>query len=343
MFFIKDLPYITYVNIISMKKNAIITFDYEVFLGSKTGTITNCVIKPTQYVLEILKEYNAKAVFFVDATWLLFLRENFPVDFQLVSDQIRDIIKAGSSVELHLHPQWLDAYKKSNLIEFKSFKNYRLHSLNEEEIKKLFGESIELLERITAQKVTCFRAGGFCIEPFEQIKHAFEFFGITYDLSVAPGIYLRDGEVYDFDFSKSPKLLSYKFQHNVKKHEPQGRFIEIPLSTYRNNPFYRILNKFHLSYKHDYIYGDGIGIQANSLSYFKKIQHWSQFSKGILKLDKTSNLFFKYLLKTHFNSTSLLVILSHPKEISPQALENLKFIVKNLTTVIPSDLESSLT
>ncbi len=324
-----------------MKKNAIITFDYEVFLGSQTGTITNCVIKPTQYVLEILKGYNAKAIFFVDATWLLFLRENFPVDFQLVSDQIRDMIKAGSSVELHLHPQWLDACKKGEQIEFKSFNNYRLHSLTKVEIEKLFGESVELLESITEQKVTCFRAGGFCIEPFEKIRQAFETFGIRYDFSVAPGIYLRDGKVYDFDFSKSPKLKFYNFQDNVNKPDPQGRFIEIPLSTYRNNPFYRILNKLHLHYKHDYVYGDGVGIQAKSLSKVKKTQQRLQFSKGILKLDKTSNLFFKYLLKSHFNNTSLLVILSHPKEVSPQALENLKFIAKNYNTIIPGELDLS--
>jgi hypothetical protein len=56
-----------------MKKNSIITFYYEVFLGHKTGTIETCVIKPTQLILEILHGNNAKAIFFVDATWLLFL------------------------------------------------------------------------------------------------------------------------------------------------------------------------------------------------------------------------------------------------------------------------------
>ena len=32
------------------KKNAILTFDYEVFLGRQTGTIEDCGIRPTQLI-----------------------------------------------------------------------------------------------------------------------------------------------------------------------------------------------------------------------------------------------------------------------------------------------------
>ena len=90
-----------------MKKNVLLTFDYEVFLGLNTGTLENCVLEPTKKILEILSQKNAKAIFFVDATWLLFLEDNFPEDMLRVTSQITDIIKSGSSVELHLHPQKL--------------------------------------------------------------------------------------------------------------------------------------------------------------------------------------------------------------------------------------------
>ena len=98
----------------------ILTFDYEVFLGHQTGTIDNCVLKPTRQILEVLKQNNAKAIFFVDATWLLFLKENIPADLRLVEEQLLDIIKTGSTVELHLHPQWINAYIIGDKIEFKS-------------------------------------------------------------------------------------------------------------------------------------------------------------------------------------------------------------------------------
>jgi hypothetical protein len=325
-----------------MKKKAIITFDYEVFLGRQTGTIENCVIKPTQLILEILKKNNAQAIFFVDATWLLFLKENFPADLQLVSEQLKDITKTGSSVELHLHPQWIKAYRTGNKIGFKSFDNYRLHSLNQEDILDLFRKSIELLESITLQKVRCFRAGGFCIDPFAPIKSAFEAFEIKYDFSVAPGMLITGGNEYDFDFSDAPNLPFYPFQNDVKIPDHKGLFVEIPLSTYQNNPIYRLTNKLQLRLKKDRIFGDGYGIQEKSYYFLRSLSRRLRFSKAFLTIDNTSSGFFKFLIKYHFKKPVLLVIISHPKTLSKQALINLSFITDNYNTLNSINLDNFL-
>ena len=321
-----------------MKKKAIITFDYEVFLGNRTGTIENCVIKPTAYVLEILRKNNATAIFFIDTTWLLFLNENFLEDFKLVSKQLKNIIEAGSSIELHLHPQWLDAYKKGNKIEFKSFEKYRLHSLTQKKIIDLFKESIHLLEGITSQKVKCFRAGGFCIEPFAQIKNAFEELGILYDFSVAPGMLQKGGNIYDYNFSDAPNLPYYHFQNDVKIPEPNGLFVEVPLSTYLNNPIYRLINKLQLKFVNDQIFGDGKGIQETSNFFYTSISRRLRFSKSFLTLDKTSNSFFKFLINFHFRKSQFLVIISHPKTLSIQGLLNLSYISKRFNTLNTTDI-----
>jgi len=315
-----------------MKKNAIITFDYEVFLGRETGTIENSLFKPTRLILNILIKNNAKAIFFVDATWLLFLKENFTVTFELVSEQLKEIVKSGSSVELHLHPQWLQAHRLGGKIEFKSFENYRLHSLSQDQILALFGKSIELLENITLQKITCFRAGGFCIEPFIQIKNAFETFGIVYDFSVAPGMLLTGGNEYDYDFSHAPCLSYYHFQNNIQIPETGGEYIEIPLSTYHNNPLYRLTNKLLLKLTNDKIHGDGKGIQEVSNFFWKSFSRRLRYSKTFLSIDKTSHAFFKFLIKAHFNQSQFIVIISHPKILSKQALHNLSYITENYNT-----------
>lgn len=325
-----------------MKKNAIITFDYEVFLGQETGTIKNCVIGPTQRIIEVLKQNNAKAIFFVDATWLLFLKENFPADFQQVLEQLKDIIKTGSSVELHLHPQWIQAFRTGDKIAFKSFDNYKLHSLSKEEILDLFRKSTELLEAITLQKVRCFRAGGFCIEPFSQIKNAFETFGIKYDFSIVPGMLLTGGNEYDFDFSDTPNLPYYHFQNDVKIPDPEGLFVEIPLSTYQNNPIYRLTNKLVLRLKKDIIFGDGKGIQEKSYYFLRSLSRRLSFSKAFLTIDKTYSVFFKYLLMAHFRKYGFLVIISHPKLVSKQALANLSYITKHFKTLNSIDLDKYL-
>jgi Polysaccharide deacetylase len=323
-----------------MEKNAIITFDYEVFLGRKTGTIENCVIKPTRLILELLKKNNAKAIFFVDATWLLFLKVYFPTDLNLVTDQLKSIVELGSSVELHLHPQWLNASNTGSRIVFNSYEKYKLHSLSSEEILDLFNRSIELLESITTKKVRCFRAGGWCIEPFNKISDVFEASGIVYDFSVLPGMSLKEGEVYDYDFSRAPKLQFYKFQNDVNEPDEKGCFVEFPLSTYKNNPAYRILNKLLLKLNKDFTFGDGIGSKEKSFS--RTLFQLFRLSTGMLTLDKTSNPVFRYLLQTHFRQSAFLVIVSHPKTISEQALKNLSYVVKKYKTHNSEELDKLL-
>jgi hypothetical protein len=325
-----------------MKKNVILTFDYEVFLGQQTGTIDNCVLKPTKQLLKILKQNNAKAIFFVDASWLLFLKENFPADLKLVAEQLIDIIKTGSTVELHLHPQWIDAYRIGDKIGFNSFENYSLYSLSQKDVLNLFGKSIELLESITSQKVRCFRAGGFCIEPFTHIKSAFETFEIKYDFSVIPGMLLTGGNVYDYDFSDAPDLPNYHFQNNVKIPDSDGMFVEIPLSTYQNNPIYRLATKLLLRLTKDRIFGDGRGIQEKSSPFWSSLPRRLCFSKTLLTLDYTSNSFFKFLIQYHFKKSNLLVIISHPKSLSRQALLNLSYIIRKYNTLNSIDLDEVL-
>ena len=56
-------------------KNLLITFDYELFLGRRSGRPLDCMLEPTKLLLDKLKLYGAKAVFFVDCTYLCRLKE----------------------------------------------------------------------------------------------------------------------------------------------------------------------------------------------------------------------------------------------------------------------------
>jgi hypothetical protein len=320
-----------------MRKNAIITFDYEVFLGRNTGTVENSVLRPTRAILEVLRSNNAKAIFFVDTTWLMFLKENFPVDYIKVADQLKEIVASGSSVELHLHPQWLNATVEDGNIVFGTFEHYKLQSLGREEIINLFQQAIGLLKEITNKNISCFRAGGWCIEPFSDVKPAFEFFNIKYDFSVVPGVFLNEGKVYDYDFSKVPRLPFYKFQNSVNENITDGSFTEIPVSTYQNSPFYRIANKSLLKLVNDKVFGDGKSAKEKSMN--STITQALKFTSGMLTIDKTSTLLFRYLLSVHFGRARHIVAVSHPKIISKQALRNLEFVASNYNTLNSSELD----
>jgi hypothetical protein len=127
-----------------------------------------------------------------------------------------------------------------------------------------------------------FQSWWFFIDPFFKIKGAFEAAGLKYDFSVVPGMVFKAGDEYDFDFSDTPKLLYYPFLYNPNIPETGGKFVEIPVSTFNNNPLYRLMNKLLLMIIGDKIYGDGIGIQEKSFYFLHSLKRRFLFSKGML-------------------------------------------------------------
>ena len=56
------------------EKHLLFTFDYELFLGERSGNVLDSVINPTQDILNLLEEYNIKAIFFVDTSIKRFMK-----------------------------------------------------------------------------------------------------------------------------------------------------------------------------------------------------------------------------------------------------------------------------
>ena len=52
-----------------------LTFDYELFFGSSSGSVDNCIIKPTQRLIDIAKIHDITLVFYVDAGYLFQLKK----------------------------------------------------------------------------------------------------------------------------------------------------------------------------------------------------------------------------------------------------------------------------
>jgi len=151
------------------EKHLLFTFDYELFLGERSGNVIDSVIEPTQHILNLLEEYNIKAIFFVDTTWLIKLKElseNCPAcknKLQLISSQIINIIKQGHDVFPHLHPHWMDAVYDPKKDEFnlQDITHYRINQLNQEEIKNIFDSSIAILQEIIHSDFPNYKINGF--------------------------------------------------------------------------------------------------------------------------------------------------------------------------------------
>ncbi|MEO5570205.1 MAG: hypothetical protein ABIT08_01650 [Bacteroidia bacterium] len=258
-----------------MKKQLLITYDYELFLGNRSGSADECLIQPTEQTLAVLEKYKAKAVFFVDTTYLLQLKKKIDEyagckkDFEKVTAQIKQLISAGHYVYPHLHPHWLDAEYLAGTNEWRlnKIEKYRFHNITASEKQFVFDESVQLLKEIIhpvapGYEVDCYRAGGWCIQPFEDFKMFFIKNNFKYDMSVIGGFYQFSSAQY-FDFSMTPKKDIYHFEDDVTVEKTNGRFTEFNISSLEIKNSTRFFDKAWLKYIHkikgDHTFNKGQG------------------------------------------------------------------------------------
>lgn len=258
------------------QRNILFTFDYELFLGKKSGSIENCVIEPTQRILNILAPHKALAVFFVDSAWLLRLREIAATnpkaknDYDKVAQQLQQLVKSGHYVFNHLHPHWLDAkyLEDKNQWDLSSHSRYRFNSLNTIERERLFTQTTELLKEILEPAkpgyiADAYRAGGWSIQPFEDFAPRFKQHGVKYDFSVMPGM-KSNTTAQQYDFSSVTIKEPYQFSDSPAL-PSNGEFAEFPISTINHSAPTEFFNKILLKYlwkTNDRYYGDGMGTTA---------------------------------------------------------------------------------
>jgi peptidoglycan/xylan/chitin deacetylase (PgdA/CDA1 family) len=318
-------------------RKVILTFDYELFLGKKSGSAENSILKPTNEIIRLLKKYNAKAIFFVDTTYLLALKRFNHPDLEIISRQLKEIIAIGSSIELHLHPQWMDAEPKGDdEWKFKSFEHYRLHSLKDNEIVKLFNEAQNLLIAITGIKPIAFRAGGWSITPFQPLKKAFLENDIKIDMSVLGGFSQNELPLHYYDFLNAPNKEFYKFENDVLIENPQGNFLEIPVTTFEMHGFDLVLNTVINKLKKEKCFGDGKGLKSSGVR-GNRIKR--AFSKNLRKatIENQSSYMFKKALK-QIKNREILSYVMHPKTLSQTSLTNFEYLLQNFKTLNSQDL-----
>lgn len=309
-------------------KTIFLTFDYELFFGEDSGSLEKSILKPTNLLLDTLKECKAPATFYIDTIYIEKLLEyNLLDEYELVKLQIQRMIKEGHRVELHLHPHWYDAIyiPETKRWKFPTYEHYRLHSYDEKDIEIIFDKSVELLYNIVHEvdsnyKFYSYRAGGWCIQPFDKIKPSLEKHGIFVDSSVAPEMHY-DSKAQYFDFRNSPQKSIYKFSDNPIIEEINGDFIEIASSVFEMNFIEKILNKLLKKYSNHMLYGDGKGIvvvnRGNLFSRFKT-------SKRIITLDDISNFIIIYFInKISYKNT---IFLSHPKFLTDYSFKSIRKI-----------------
>jgi len=331
-----------------LKKNLLITFDYELFLGKRSGLASDCVLDPTNKIIEVLSRHNATGIFFIDTLYLLRLQELASVhdmcakDLDAITQQIIQLVNEGHSVFPHLHPHWLDAVYDQGLNQWnlEKINRYRFHKVNEQDRKRVFDDSVAILSEIIqkADKSTTidgFRAGGWCIQPFSDFKPSFRENRIRFEFSVLSGFYQFTDAQY-FDFSNSPVKPIYRFEDDITREDKNGSFFQFTISSMKVAENWNLLNrmwvKLHSALTGDHTYNKGSGQRSMPVGNGnpenregKDLADKNYERLAIENMTLVKKALYSEFLRNH----DYMHLISHPKMITNHNLKVFDKFLKN--------------
>lgn len=313
------------------------TYDYELFFKI-SGTVEKCLIQPTDLILDFFKKNNQCGTFFVDAIFLERLKEvdEEKTAFAKIVSQLQRMVLEGSRIELHLHPHWLDAEYLNGSWHFPHYLNYQIQSLSQYEIRNIFTRTTHLLNSIAREvdpsySVHCYRAGGWCIQPFEKLYNPFLENEIYVDSSVCLGIKEENIRNYDFTNFRLENSKYWNFDLDPLLENKDGGLTEIPIHSIKRNFATRIFRR--LFQRGDSYFGDGSGLVfSHTIPKFKLLLSWFKNSQVMFSTDDISSFEIKRFLKS-YQPNNIYVVINHPKCLRVQTGLHSYEDMKSLETI----------
>lgn len=199
-------------------KSIVLTLDYELY-GNGSGDVFRHVIIPTDKILKIAGRYNARITFFFEVVEYWKLKKEWERGNSMgydtnpvaaIEDQLKHAYREGHDIQLHLHPQWVDAvyvnrHWKVNLDEWRlgGYKREGEFSLVHllEKGKKTLENIIQSID--PGYQCIALRAGGYNIQPSQEIVKAMRAAHLYIDSSIFPGG-KECGTLSRYDYSDIP-------------------------------------------------------------------------------------------------------------------------------------------
>lgn len=311
----------------SQRKNLVLTFDYEPFLGKRSGSTKKCIIDPTNALLAIVEKYKAKCIFFVDLLYLSKLK-NIPElykEFEEIKNQLVSLHLNGHFIFPHIHPHWVDSVyiKDERQFDLSNLSRYSLSMFSISEISDLFTDAMNLLNDMgISYSVYGYRAGGWCIQPFSNYKDLFLRNNVLFEFSVLPG-YKNESSTQAFDFSDVTMNRPYGFSDKIEKSDIKGLFKEFPISTIYYNSWVLLQDKIIRKYlwKSGDI-GSGDGISAHTASLKTNLNNQEMISIDVLTIAKLKSY------KSYINNNDYMHWISHPKMFTRHGLNTFEKFLK---------------
>lgn len=317
-----------------INKKILITFDYELFLGKRSGSVSKCLLSPTDEIRLLLNKYYIKAIFFVDTTYLFRLKneaiknQNCKRNLELIFEQLNQLKQEGHNIYHHIHPHWLDAKYLPEIDQWdlSNISKYAFSKISDEEREAIMEFSFSIINEFEGNQPSGFRAGGLYVEPFDDFKPYFKKYNILYEFSVVPDDFSFSKD-FSYDFRNFP-LEPYYFNENIAKKDECGIFNEYPITMFKLNGLSKILNGlYYRSVENKTNNFDGI---PSSLPIINRTRN-TRFSMQLPLSIEFLNLINKYSVLNFMEKNNYVHFLSHPKLITDKNLKSLDYILSKIS------------
>jgi hypothetical protein len=216
--------------------------DFEI-KGNGLGNVAELQYLPSIALMKIAKKYNIKVTFMVDMAHMLTLKKfvhfsEIRVQFNLLKDTLLLIKEQGHDVQLHLHPQWIDAkyINKSFILSSK----WNIGKYNSNEKIDLIDRSVKLLtsiykDKFPEYKVCAFKAGSWGMQPSIDLFNALDKAGFNIVLGVRNGLEIESQGVNYNNLEESHFPYSPNYSDITKISNKVNNITILPLQEYSPN------------------------------------------------------------------------------------------------------------
>ena len=307
----------------------LVSQDYELFF-QQSGSIDKCLFEPTNMLLDFAEQFGVRITFFIDAGMLCRMQKlalanaSMANDLSRIQRHIESLHVRGHEIGLHIHPHWEDTKWTGDAWEF-SGTRYQLRDFSADKVSDIVSRYTTALNELCDGTVKVFRAGGFCVEPFDLLKTPLLENGISIDSSIVPGARLKDADK-GFDFTSVPNKSWWHFEESPLRSRSDGRFLEIPITTailpffhYWGRAVDRALKRQPLG-----VIGDGSSKAIGTREIVRRLAGVGRVSELSLDAAKARQLVSNRVLR---QDRKIWQVMGHPKLLSKSSLESLQKFV----------------
>lgn len=315
-----------------------ITFDYELFFGKNNGSYDDVLFQPTYPLIDALEKKDISATFFADVCSIPIASKYSQMSYvEGFTKQIQYMKQHGQDVQLHIHPHWYNSIWNGEEWIFSNL-GYRLHDyIEDKEINHIISEGIGFLNDTLLSvdknyECIAFRAGGFSIQPHEEVVSALYDNGIRVDSSVAPQLHVNS-DAHFYDFRHDLDKLNWSISNMAKWWEDSTKekhILEIPIATINKSPFTFVLRRIFASETIKLNAGPKRGSYITSHNKSKgKMMSFYNYVTGYnaISMDAYTAEFLyeqtKRFYKKNKCDDQVVAIIGHPKLVTEKYIDNL--------------------